>query len=588
MIAMFGRTKVGKSTFMEIITHGDGSSIGLGAQRTTRTVRTCDWNGLSVIDVPGVAAYDGQADEELALAAAKGADLVVFLLSDDAPQPEEAKWYVKVRRLDKPVLCVLNVKSDVRSATGQELFRRNPEMVSMNELAGFRDVFRDLVRRDLPNESPELLVTHLDACFTAGQIDDPDLSDKLYRFSRFEYIEQRLVSEIRSRGRVSRSRTITATVAIPMMKTGAELVEFSWRTTAVARKLSRESENGTVRLERFRQRTDKRIAAGVADAFAPLSDALPDFSEEYVGKRDAREQWERLCKTHDPAPRIERLAERIKHDLETDLAEFTSELYYDLPFASRIALNVNMDTRRIRDHQRIARWSVTGVVTGLSVAALFTSTVAPFVLPVAIGGGFLVKAFEPGENRRGRRRLELERTLSVALNRQKRSTQRALDAYRDGLVAKTHEAMDGLAVTGQVLEETAAAHEALARRIHERLSHVNRRDLSLAAGDSYPKERSIRFVARVPGEAILVVFDPSHSPAGRLAQRLQSITRERVLSAVHSQSPRVLLEGAMGVPLQVEEGPRSLQVLSSSGTPLHVPGYRVQLSQQVLSLKIVV
>ena len=75
----------------------------------------------------------------------------------------------------------------------------------------------------------------------------------------------------------------------------------------------------------------------------------------------------------------------------------TSELYYDLPFSSRVALNVDMDTRRIRDHQRIARWSVTGVVTGLSVAALFTSAVVPFVLPVAIGGGFLVKALDPGE-----------------------------------------------------------------------------------------------------------------------------------------------------------------------------------------------
>ena len=104
--------------------------------------------------------------------------------------------------------------------------------------------------------------------------------------------------------------------------------------------------------------------------------------------------------------------------------------------------------------------------------------------------------------------------MSDALDRQKRSTQEALYAYRDGLLAQTRESMDGLAVTGQVLEETAAAHEALAQRIHERLSDVNRRDLSLAAGDSYPGDASIRFVARVPGEAVLVVFDPSHLPAG--------------------------------------------------------------------------
>ena len=35
-ITVFGRTMAGKSTLMEILTHGDGKSIGNGAQRFTR------------------------------------------------------------------------------------------------------------------------------------------------------------------------------------------------------------------------------------------------------------------------------------------------------------------------------------------------------------------------------------------------------------------------------------------------------------------------------------------------------------------------------------------------------------------------
>ena len=38
-ITLFGRTMAGKSTLMEILTKGDGSSIGKGAQRTTLDVR---------------------------------------------------------------------------------------------------------------------------------------------------------------------------------------------------------------------------------------------------------------------------------------------------------------------------------------------------------------------------------------------------------------------------------------------------------------------------------------------------------------------------------------------------------------------
>ena len=45
-ITLFGRTMAGKSTLMEILTEGDGRSIGTGSQRTTQDVRTYPWNGL--------------------------------------------------------------------------------------------------------------------------------------------------------------------------------------------------------------------------------------------------------------------------------------------------------------------------------------------------------------------------------------------------------------------------------------------------------------------------------------------------------------------------------------------------------------
>nr|WP_312058989.1 hypothetical protein [Fervidobacterium pennivorans] len=38
-IILFGRTMAGKSTLMEILTCGEGKSIGTGAQRTTRDIR---------------------------------------------------------------------------------------------------------------------------------------------------------------------------------------------------------------------------------------------------------------------------------------------------------------------------------------------------------------------------------------------------------------------------------------------------------------------------------------------------------------------------------------------------------------------
>ena len=62
-IVVYGRTMAGKSTLMEILTHGDGKSIGKGGQRTTLDVRDYYWNGLKITDVPGISAFSLDAKE---------------------------------------------------------------------------------------------------------------------------------------------------------------------------------------------------------------------------------------------------------------------------------------------------------------------------------------------------------------------------------------------------------------------------------------------------------------------------------------------------------------------------------------------
>ena len=107
-ITLFGRTMSGKSTLMEILTEGDGSSIGKGAQRTTKDVRKYTWNGLEITDVPGIGAFEGEDDEQIAFEAAKTADIILFLITDDAPQMVEAECFSRIVSLGKPIICVMN------------------------------------------------------------------------------------------------------------------------------------------------------------------------------------------------------------------------------------------------------------------------------------------------------------------------------------------------------------------------------------------------------------------------------------------------------------------------------------------------
>ena len=109
-IIVYGRTMAGKSTLMEILTHGNGKSIGKGAQRTTRDVRSYYWKGLKIYDVPGICSFDGAEDDKLAFEAAKSADLILFLLTDNAPEADEAEALAQLKSLGKPVLGIVNVK----------------------------------------------------------------------------------------------------------------------------------------------------------------------------------------------------------------------------------------------------------------------------------------------------------------------------------------------------------------------------------------------------------------------------------------------------------------------------------------------
>ena len=98
-ITLFGRTMAGKSTLREVLTQGDGSTIGNGAQRKTRDIRAYEWNGLHITDVPGIGAFNGQKDEDKAFDAAKSADMILFLMTDDGVQSQVVDcfcWFLEL------------------------------------------------------------------------------------------------------------------------------------------------------------------------------------------------------------------------------------------------------------------------------------------------------------------------------------------------------------------------------------------------------------------------------------------------------------------------------------------------------------
>lgn len=193
-ITLFGRTMAGKSTLMEILTRGEGHSIGKGAQRTTRDVRVYTWNGLEVTDVPGIAAFEGAEDEKLAFEAASQADLVLFLITDDGPQPVEAEFFARLCRLGKPILGICNLKVAVDDKDDLELFLQNPnrkfDRVRLDQV---KSQFQAFVNQHVPGKRVDLLFTHLRSRFLADRPEYAMNRDRLLAASRFEVIDRKSV-----------------------------------------------------------------------------------------------------------------------------------------------------------------------------------------------------------------------------------------------------------------------------------------------------------------------------------------------------------------------------------------------------------
>ena len=199
-ITLFGRTMAGKSTLMEILIRGRGDSIGRGGQRTTRDVRVYHWRGLKVTDVPGIGDSEGTEDQERALAAARQADLVLFVITDDAPQPIEAECLARVRSFGKPIVGILNVKRGFQDQDDIADFLRAPEkIIDRDRLRDLVDQFHAFADSHHPGNRIAFVYNHLHARFLAGRTGDRQQCRALRKASQFVRVEERILDQIRRR-----------------------------------------------------------------------------------------------------------------------------------------------------------------------------------------------------------------------------------------------------------------------------------------------------------------------------------------------------------------------------------------------------
>lgn len=594
-ITLFGRTMAGKSTLMEVLTHGDGKAIGNGAQRKTRDIRTYEWNGLSITDVPGIGAFDGKKDEDIAFSAAKNADMILFLMTDDGVQSQEAECFRAILELGKPVLCVINVKASVDlNEEPQYLTEDIEEAFQLPRLEEIRRQFiayGALAGQDW--STVPFAFAHLRAAFLAQQTTDPVKKQLLTQASRIDFLTGAIAERVATRGEFYRGKTFIDAVAAPVGSATELLLEQSCRNSLQAEMIADKQKSLLKWIERFEKSAFERIVSDTADLKSQLYAEASGFAARNLSSKDLNAKWRDYLKGLKLDARGKELVRELTEEAEGEIHELTRSMGKELEFAVSYSTDVTLKSRRILDVRHTFDWSMIAIGGGLTIAALIFTPAAPVLLLAALGigifkeflGGFLPEKskIEAGA------KAEIEEQLRHHINEICAGYRASLEKSLRELLDKLNLLIGDLSGVSGVVAGLASTQNKLAWRLGGTLKKLHRQLLQEALNLLGSPALSMRIhdAAMVPGAECAIVLAPNVTFPADKRQALSDLLGARILFYIFTDDRVELLRKMLGTDaFTIREGVGGVTtaVLKESDNPYFIN--RAKLAQQLCKIMI--
>ncbi len=595
-IALFGRTMSGKSTLMEILTNGDGSSIGKGAQGTTRDVSSYYWNGLKVIDTPGVAAFGGQQDIRLAFEAASKSDLVIYLITDDAPQPIEAELLAVLQATGKPLLGVCNIKAGFSGLKDANRFlKRSEKVFDQEKLAGVIHQFQEFIDSHIAGPNIEWVCVHLRSRHMADQPEYEEVRDELFEASRWHDLEQRIIREIVSKGATLRFKGFVDGAVVPISDLSSRLSEDCEQNEAAGYTMGRRHDGVEDWVERFDSRSRQRIIGLVEHEIMELRNRVPSFVESKLEDKNFFLDWEELVGSQGLANKIEALMKELSAEVETFFGELQRSLNQEISFLRGVAEDRSIKTGRIHDLRLL--WAA-GRIVSSCVVFVGSKIPGPGWVGAAIALGSQVVFRRLSRWFRGRRerklaerRQELSRELHSLLDKEQRNLLEDSNLNLSGLVAEAGRQVKLIEDMAALVSQLAKDQRDLCWELNRLLkaAHYQLLEFALEMLRTQRMEGAVHEVARVAGEAMAISLKPGRGLTDSLRAGLRELMGERVLSFRHSQDPRVVVRRCIEEKcrlgdIEVDQEGGTARIRLRNEKPRVVVG--VKLAQQLTGLRI--
>lgn len=547
-ITLFGRTMAGKSTLKEILTKGDGSSIGKGSQRTTRDVREYYYKNLRVFDVPGIAAFEGKEDETLAFETTKKADLILFLITDDAPQSAEAECMAKIVSLGKPVICIINVKIAIdKNALDlfyDELKDRLEEKRNLNDLK--KTFLSNAKQYGQDWNKITFVCTHLKSAFLSQQKEFYKDRIKLYETSRFAELETIIIKEIVNKGTFYKFKNFADSVIVPITKAFDSLFKYSIQNSNQGTILAQKHQNFKKKIEELKEIGKNKIDSFIKQLKSELENEIPDFVEKNYDNNKATEEWKIIEQNKEINNKANDILKELEDKCKYELEEISRTIKKELNFDSIDNNYDNLNMNTVKNFKKIACWGsiIVGGAIMLSPLGWVPSVIASFAVCL------IPSLFDDKEKKARRNRIKLEQKIKKHIDKKIRTIDKKMkNHFYNELIKKNMYFTSNLLynIIGSIYE-LSNIQQNLATELNKKLKETNK-ILILEALKFLQCEKSIdkiKILARTPGQALMFVLEDKEVFPERVKFKLSNLLNEKIWFVFDNNNIIFMLKQCLG------------------------------------------
>lgn len=382
-ISFLGKTKAGKSTLHAVLSGEGKEAIGVGTQRTTRRNRMYQWENLRIVDTPGIGAPGGQSDEEIARSILEESDLICYVLKNDSIQEKEFEILSEIKKRNKPIIILLNIKSDLKHSSRFRKFLENPEHIydrkDSKSIAGHINRIRKYAKQHYANDIFEIVPVHLYAAFLSMQETYTPKERKILRTgSHLEHFENAIKSSIIKEGHIRKSQTILNGLIYPMLESQTILSENQRTFKRLHDKLTKLRKDSNKKMNNLKKKYEKRFSEIINQQYLQIEEKISSFaSANYTyDKKEVDRRWKKLL---EDSSFFEGLESSIMSEMERyakEIEEYMKEMLEDMSYGNlKIMNSLDIDTPSLFDFKRFFGYTaalggvasaVAGLIFGIS------------------------------------------------------------------------------------------------------------------------------------------------------------------------------------------------------------------------------